>query len=121
MSSRDEHKITRLQQLIHNLQIQFESSVPVFVLGGIDCILNVLRCVISIVVFTSYPISSGSTVGIYLYQFLVKPFDYCQIISHSVTYGVYKKDVRKRLHQFYQRLQRMVPLHPSKVVTLHPQ
>ena len=46
--------------------MQFESSLPVFVLGGIDCILNVLRIVISIVFFASYPISSGSTVGIYL-------------------------------------------------------
>ena len=33
LSGRDENK---LQQLIHNLQMQLESSLPVFVLGGID-------------------------------------------------------------------------------------
>ena len=32
LSGRDQNKITKLQRLIHNLQMQLESSLPVFVL-----------------------------------------------------------------------------------------
>ena len=121
LSGRDEHKITKLQRLIHNLQMQLESSLPVFVLGGIDALFNVLRAVISIVILAAYPLLSYPIVSIVLIQFLVIPLEYCQIISHSITYGIYKKEVRKKLHQYYQNLQRLFPLRPSKVVTLHPQ
>ena len=121
LSGRDENKITKLQRLIHNLQIQLESSVPVFILGGIDCLLNVLRVLIFIVInaFCSCPLSSGASFGIYFYQFFANPLEYCQIISHSITYGIYKKEVRKKLHQYYQRLQRQLPLRPSRVIILH--
>ena len=58
LSGRDEHKITKLQRLIHNLQMQLESSLPVFILGGIDGLLNLLRIVLFIVitVFFSFPL-----------------------------------------------------------------
>ena len=52
LSGRDEHKITKLQRLIHNLQMQLESSLPVFVLEGIDCLLNVSRTLILIIIRT---------------------------------------------------------------------
>ena len=121
LSGRDEHEISKLQRLIHNLQIRFKSSVPVFVLGGIDCLFNVLHIIIFITVSAFFPLSSDAAIGMYLYQFFANPLEYCRIISHSVTYGVYKKDIRKRLRRYYQRFQRMLPLRPSKVVTLHPQ
>ena len=43
LSGQDERKVTKLQRLVHNLQMQLESSLPVFVLGGVDCFFNVLR------------------------------------------------------------------------------
>ena len=55
LSGKDENKITKLQRLIHNLQMQLESSLPVFVLGGIDCLLNVLRVVILIISYVQWP------------------------------------------------------------------
>ena len=42
LSGRDENKITKLQKLIHDLQMQLESSLAVFVLGGIALLLMVL-------------------------------------------------------------------------------
>ena len=114
LSGKDDHKVTRPQRLIRNLQMQLESSLPVFMLGGVDCLLNVLRVVI-IVVLVVY--CSDVTVRLYFFQFIVYPLEYCQIIFHSITYGVYKKAVRKN----YQRLQRLFPLRPSKVVILHSQ
>ena len=121
LSGRDEQKITKLQRLIHNLQMQLKSSLPVFVLGGIDCLFNVLYVVIIVIIHALYPVTSNPVVGIVLIQFLVLPLEYCQIISHSVTYGIYKKEVRKKLHQYYQHFQRLLPMRPSKVSTLHPQ
>ena len=121
LSGRDEHKITKLQRLIHNLQIQLESSLPVFVLGGIDCLLIVLRVVIIFIISYFYTILSGATVGMVLIQFLVLPLEYCQSISHPVTYGIYKKEVRKELRQYCQCLKRLFPLRPSKIITLHSQ
>ena len=120
LSGRDEHKVTKLQQLIHNLQMQLESSLPVFVLGGIDCLLNASRIVLFIVIIVFFPFSSGATLSIYSYEFIAKPLEYCQIISHSVTYGIYTKGVKNKLRQYYQRLQRLLPLRPSKVIILHP-
>ena len=116
LSGNDDHKVTRLQRLIHNLQIQLRSSLPIFVLGGVDCLLNVLRVIIIIVLVVYY---SDVTVRLYFFQFIVYPLEYCQIISHSITYGVYKKAVRKKLHQYYQCFQRLLPLSPSNVVILH--
>ena len=115
-SGRDENKITKLQRLIHNLQMQLESSFPVFVLGGMDCLFHILRVVVFGIIIAIYP--SPSVISL---QFTVYPLEYCQIFSHSLTYGIYKKEVRKKLHQYYQRLQRLLPLRPSKIIILHPQ
>ena len=119
LSGRDEHKITKLQRLVHNLQMQLESSLPVFILGGIDCLLNVSRVLVFIVINVFCPLSSGVSAGIYLYQFFANPLEYCQIISHSVTYGIHKKEVKQKLHRYYQCLQRLLPMHSSKVKPLH--
>ena len=119
LCGRDDNKTTKLQRLIHNLQMQLESSLPVFVLGGVDFILIVSRSVIFIIINAFYP--PGTTLQIVFVQFFVIPLEYCQIISHSITYGIYKTEVRKKLHQYYQHHQRLLPLRPSKVVTLHPQ
>ena len=118
LSGKDDYKITKLQRLIHNLQMQLESSFPLFVLGGVDCLLNVLRVIIFILINVFYPLSSNPVGGIYFYQFIVYPLEYCQIISHSITYGVYKKQIRKKLCKYCQRFQRLFPLRPSKVITL---
>ena len=106
LSGKDEHKVTMLQRLIHNLQLQLESSLPVFVLGGVDCFLNVLRVLIIIVMAIYY---SDAIARLYYFQFIIYPLEYCQIISHSVTYGVYKKEVRKKLRKHYRQLQRLLP------------
>ena len=121
LSCRDEHKITKLKKLSHNLQMHLESSLPVFVLGGIDGLLNVLRAVIFVSVSAFFPLSSDAMFRVQFVQFFVSPLEYCQIISHSVTYGIYKKEVKKKLHQYYQHIQRLFPLRPSKIVILHPQ
>ena len=68
LSGKDEHKVTKLQRLIYNLQMQLESSLPLFVLGGVDCFLNVLRVVIFIVISVKYPPSSGAIPRAYVFH-----------------------------------------------------
>ena len=121
LSGKDDHKVTKLQRLIHNLQLQLESSLPLFVLGGVDCLLNVLRVIIFVILYVFYLRISDFAISVYHYQLFANPLEYFQIISHSITYGLYKKEVKDKLCQYYQRLQRLLPLRPSKVVTLHPQ
>ena len=121
LSGKDEHKITRLHRLIHNLQMRLKSSLPVIVIGGVDCFLNLLRIVTFITISVHYPISPTNISLANFIQFLGNPLEYCQIISHSITYGVYQKTARKKLRKYYQRFQRLFPPSPSKVVTLHSQ
>ena len=121
LSGKDDYRITKLQRLIHNLQLQLESSLPLVVLGGIDCLLNVLRVVIFVFINVFYPLSSNPVGGIYFHQFIVYPLEYCQIISHSITYGVYKKQIRKKLCKYCKRFRRLLPLCPSKVIALQSQ
>ena len=121
LSGKDEHKVTKFQRLIHNLQLQLESSLPVFILGGVDCLLNLLRVMIFAIINIFYPLSSNLMLHIYVYEFFANPLEYFQIISHSITYGFYKKEVKKRLHRYYQCFQRLLPLRPRKVIILDPQ
>ena len=76
----------------------------------IDCLLNVSRVVIFVITVV---LNLDLFIGVFVIQFLIIPLEYCQIISHSVTYEIYKKT-------YYQHLQRLLPLHPSKIITLHP-
>ena len=115
LSGNDEHKVTRLQRLIHNLQIQLESSLPVFVLGGVDCLFNILRNVIFVLLLFFF---SGSDV-IYVGLFVILPIERFQIILHSITYGIYQKTIRKKLYRYYQRFLQIFPPCPSEVVILH--
>ena len=116
LSGKDDHKVTRMQRLIHNLQMQLESSLPVFVLGGVDCIVNMLQNVVFVVMVIFYPDPSDS---IFILLLIILPTERLQMILHSITYGVYQKTVRKKLHMYYQRLQRLFPPCPSKVVMLN--
>ena len=115
LSGKDDHKVTRLQRLIHNLQMQLESSLSVFVLGGIDCLFNILRNVILVLIVSFFSDSDIISLTI----LIVLPMERFQIILHSITYGIYQKTVRKKLCKYYQRFLRMFPPCPSKVVTLH--
>ena len=48
--------------------MQLESSLPVFVLGGIDGLFIVLRVVVFVVVYALYPLPSYPIVGIVTYD-----------------------------------------------------
>ena len=67
LSGKDDHKVTRMQRLIHNLQMQLKLSLPVIVLGGVDCFLNILQYVIFVVLIIFYPPSPDTAPNHFLY------------------------------------------------------
>ena len=71
--------------------MQLESSLSVFVLGGVDCLFNIIRNVIYVLIISFLPPSDGLS----LVLFIVLPMERLQIILHSITYGAYQKIVRK--------------------------
>ena len=95
---------------------QVKITLSLLVLGGVDGILNLLLLMILPIIrflLLLHPV--------YLFQFVVNPLFCVQMISHSLVYGIYMKDIRRRLCkcQLYQRLRRKCPLCPSKVIVLH--
>ena len=51
-----------------------------------------------VIAYAIYPPSFYFTTFLSFIHFLVYPLEYFQFISHSVTYGIYKKEVRKKLY-----------------------
>ena len=115
LSGQDERKVTKLQRLVHNLQIQLESSLPVFVLGGVDCFFNVLRNVLFLLFIAFFSFSDN----ISLFLCIILPLEQFQVILHPITYGVYQKTVRKKLRKYYQQFKILFPPCPNKVIVLY--
>ena len=113
----DEKEINRLKRTLHKFQKQIKTTVSLLILGGVDGIINLLTMAILIIMIRFLPLSIHS----YLLQFVIYPILCVQLMSHSLLYGIYMKDIRKKLCKchLYQRLQRILPLRPSKVIVLN--
>ena len=57
---------------------------------------------------------SDAIARLYFFQFIVYPLEYCQIIFHSISYGVYKKEVRKKLRKHYRCLKKIAAIMPKQ-------
>ena len=114
--TRNNHEIRRTKRLLHNLRMQAKPTISVLILGGIDCVLNVLN---SIIISVAIAYAPGTTRS-YL-SFVGYLLDWFQLVSHSLVYGFYMKDIRRRLQRytFYQSILRPCPLRASRVVVLN--
>ena len=117
----DAYEISRIRRLLHNLRMQAKPTLSLLILGGIDCVINILRSV-TIILITAYIPSAIISTRAYIFQVL-SPLEWCRLISHSFVYGVYMKDIRMQLRKypFYQRLQRMFTSKHGKVTVLRPE
>ena len=109
--------IEQLRRTNHKFRKQVKITLSLLALGGVDGIINLLTMITLIV---SDRFLSGST-SVYSFQFAAYPLLCVQLMSHSLLYGIYMKDIRKKLCKcyLYQRLKRALPLRPSKVVVLN--
>ena len=107
----------QLKRTYYKFKKQVRITLSLLILGGVDGIINLVTIVIVIIV--SRVLSTPHMR--YFLQFVINPLLYVQMILHSLPYGIYMKDIRRRFCkcQLYQWLRRRCPLRPSKVTVLH--
>ena len=115
--TRDDDEKIKLKRTYRRFQKLIKTTVSLLVLGGVDGMINLLTLTTVIVMNRLLSVS----VTLYALQFVVYPLLCVQLMSHSLGYGVYMKDFRKKLCKCYlcQKLKRMLPLRPSKVTVLN--
>ena len=109
----------QLKRRHHKLQKQVKTTLSLLILGGVDGIINFITIMV-VIIMARVLLES---MILYVLQFVLYPFLYIQLMSHSLLYGVYMKDIRRRLCEcyLYQRLRRAFPLHSSKVIVINKQ
>ena len=99
---------TKLVQLFRS---QSKTTTALLVVGGIDVVANIFIPI----VYVAFSFSADGTTNIYLHQFLMYPIESSLLLSHSLTYGIYMKKIRRRLPRF-NICQTLCPNHHSQVV-----
>ena len=98
--------------LLDKLWKEVKPTVTVLIVGGVDGLFNLLVPVIwasGRLVFTEDPyLRRTYTLEIVLLLQL------CQALSHSLTYGIHNRDIRKYLHEYKKK----IFMKRSKVITL---
>ena len=107
----------QLERRYHKFRKQVKITMSLLVLGGVDGIINLLTMMTIIIMNRFLSIS----LTLYVFQFVAYPLLCVQLMSHSLLYGMYMKDIRRKLCKcyLYQRWKRAFPLRPSKVVILN--
>ncbi|XP_065887412.1 melatonin receptor type 1A-like [Dysidea avara] len=107
-SSADREKAIRAGRLVEAFMEQVKPTVSVLITGGIDGLFDLF--LIAIVGLSS--LSSPAT------EFLViqtagVTLLYCQLLSHSLCYGLYNKEVREKMLTFYQQQSKVIALNAN--------
>ena len=116
-SAAEEQKSIKAGRLVEILQEQIKPTLSVFIAGGIDGLMNMLFVIIIVI---SSSLIDSSIVSFYVIQFILIPIQLCQSLSHILSYGLYNKEIRKRLLDNYCS-RKCCRSTRSKVVTLNNQ
>ena len=92
-SAAEEEKVVRLGRLVEILREQVEPTLAIFIVGGVDVILNLVFAVVMGVVSYYY----SPTVLILTLEFALIPLRFLQCLCHSVWYGLCKKEIREKM------------------------
>ena len=92
-SAAEERKSIKAGKLVEILQEQIKPTLSVFIAGGLDGMLNILF----VITFAIVSSVASSTTFLYVIQFMLIPMQFCQSLSHTLTYGFYNKKIRKKL------------------------
>ena len=96
-SAAEEQKSIKAGRLVEILQEQIKPTLSVFIAGGVDGTLNMLFVIIFIIASSTV----STTISLYVLQFVLIPVQLCQSLSHILSYGLYNKEIRKRLFDNY--------------------
>ena len=104
-----QRKLNKSQRLKELLTEQVKPTIGVLVVGGMDGICNLLIGTIAVFIrIYSTPIAQFQ-----IYQTFIVPLFLLQSLSHSLSYGLWNKNIRDEIHPCY-------PKH-SKVIVLNRQ
>ena len=92
-SAAEERKSIKAGKLVEILQEQIKPTLSVFIAGGLDGMLNMSF----VITFGIASTVATSTTFLYVIQFMLLPIQFCQSLSHTLTYGFYNKKIRKKL------------------------
>ena len=111
----NQEKAARYTKLVQLLRSHLKPTVTVLVVGGIDIIANTVLCI----GYVKLSHSEEDINNIYLEQFLIYPLESAVLLSHSLTYGIYMKEIRAGLPNF-GICQRLWCTCPRKVNVITP-
>ena len=91
-SAAEEEKVVRLGQLVDILREQLEPTLAVFIVGGVDVLLNLIFAIV-LGVLSQY----SPKERILVYEFALVPLRFFQCLCHSLSFGFYKKKIREKM------------------------
>jgi len=102
---------TKIGRMVEILQEQIKPTMSVLIVGGIDGIFNVLNPIVYFIMISVFDDPAGL---LYVIEFVMFPLLFVQMLSHSLTYGIFNRNIRKELCQYMEVCSRH-----SKVVALN--
>jgi len=86
-------KAVKVGRLSEMLREQLKPTLAVFILGTVDGLFNFLLPIVIIIVTYIHPFITQFQVM----QFVLLPLQLCQTLSHSISYGMYNKEIRNEM------------------------
>ena len=106
-----EEEAKRFTKLVQLFRKQSKTIIALLMVGGIDVIANILIPI----VYVAFSTSGDKKMNIYFQQFLICSIESSVLLSHSLTYGIYMKQIRSRLPRC-NVCNRLFPTRHSQVV-----
>lgn len=86
----------RFMKLVQLFHLQSKTTITLLMAGGIGVIANTVIQAMHVVI----GMPTDTITNLYLQQFLLYPIESIILLSHSLTYGMYMKKIRRRLPRF---------------------
>jgi len=102
-----QRKLNRSQRLKELLTEQVKPTIGVFVVGGMDAVVTLLAGTIIVYFRVNYtPI-----VQFQIYQTVTIPLFFLHSLSHSLSYGIWNKNIRDEMRPCYPKRSRVIVLY----------
>jgi len=99
-------KLNKSERLKELLTEQVKPTTGVFVVGGMDAVCNLL--IGSTIVFSR--VFSSTIMQFQFLQIVLVPLLLLQSLSHSLSYGLWNKNIRDEIHPCYPKRSRVIVL-----------
>jgi len=101
-----QRKLNKSERLKELLSEQVKPTIAVFVVGGVDAVCNLLIGTIIVIsrVFLTSIVQSQ------ILQTVLVPMLLLQSLSHSLSYGLWNKNIRDEIHPCYPKRSRVIVL-----------